>query len=197
MTTEAQKSFAVLQLKNGRALRTHASYKTLMALMTTRGQEDGYGAAPYKTLACRKLNADRNFVIASPVLNLLWVSMTIEEMNALLRQSNSEVDESVDAMNSAYNKIKAMRDILVPDLHAMTGEIRQSRMATEREMKQTLDWMRTVREFLMEKDYEIEMSRLQRFVSLCKDVQSLKETGMLDAVADLAIKLAVAEEAKR
>jgi hypothetical protein len=119
--------------------------------------------------------------------------MEMEEMNALLRQTNSEVDESIAALNSAYNKIKAVKEVLVPDLMSITKEILNARMTTERELATTLKWLKTVREFFLEKDYENEMSRIREFVVLCNQVQALKEAGLLDAVADLAIKLATQE----
>lgn len=37
------------------------------------------------------------------------------------------------------------------------------------------------------------MTKIREFVLLCKQVQALKEAGMLDAVSDLAIKLATQE----
>jgi len=121
--------------------------------------------------------------------------MTIEEMNALLRQSNSEVDESVRALNAAWNKVSAMKELLIPELLNITKQIQQSRMTTEREMNSTLEWLKTVRQFFLEKDYDAEMARMHSFISLCKDIQALKDAGTLDAVADLAIKLAVQEVA--
>jgi hypothetical protein len=56
--------------------------------------------------------------------------------------------------------------------------------------------LKGVREYFLEKDYEREMARLNDFVTLCKSIKALKDAGILDAVADLAIRLAVQEVAK-
>lgn len=127
------------------------------------------------------------------VVGMVNIIMTIEEMAALMRQANTEANESLVALAEAHNKIVSMKDVVFPSLTAFTNEIRQSRMTTEREMKFTLEWLRNVREFFLEKNYDLEMTKLRDFISICREIQSLKEAGILDAVADLAIRLAVQE----
>jgi hypothetical protein len=126
----------------------------------------------------------------------LGVIMTIEELNAMLRETNAECDVSLKAIGIAYNKIKSTSEVIVPALHAITSDIRQSRMSTEAEMKETLKWLTTVREFFLENKYELEMKRLREFIDICKEIHALKQAGMLDAVAELAITLALQEKKK-
>jgi len=193
MKTDMDRRFAELRGKDGRTLKHHPAYVIAKQLISYNGPYDLYEKTLYATANVRQNEFHRDTRISTPIVNTLAVTMTIEEMNALLRQSNSEVSESVQALNDAWNKISAMKELLIPQLTDMTKQIQQSRMTTEREMKSTLDWLQTVRKFFLEKDYDTEMTKLQSFISLCKDIQALKDAGTLDAVADLAIKLAVGE----
>lgn len=132
--------------------------------------------------------------VAKCVIDIMVVIMTVEELNALLREANAETDESLEALGKAYNKVVAVKSVLEPDLQQMTAQIRQARMTTEAEMKATITWLTTVREFFLENKYEVEMKRLREFIDTCKEIQRLKESGILDAVSDLAITLALQEK---
>ena len=72
-------------------------------------------------------------------------------------------------------------------------DLRATRMATVNEINASLAAMREIRKFFLESDYETEMTRLERFVRVCRDLQDLKASGVLDAIADTSIKLAVQE----
>ena len=52
------------------------------------------------------------------------------------------------------------------------------------EVKQSLNVLKDVRKFFIEKDYETEMQNLERFINLCKEIKQLKEDGIFDAVCD-------------
>jgi len=54
--------------------------------------------------------------------------------------------------------------------------------------------MKDVRKFFFESDHEEELKRLQEFVTLGERMKSLIEDGTMDAVVDIAIKLAIQEE---
>lgn len=69
-------------------------------------------------------------------------------------------------------------------------ELRQLRMANEREMRSIIDACTEVRRFFLGRDYEQEMYRLREFVELCERLQKLKDSGFLDSVADTMLKLA-------
>jgi len=47
---------------------------------------------------------------------------------------------------------------------------------------------------LLEKSYEKEMERLKEFISVCKQIEALKASGTLEAVSDLAIKMAIGRD---
>jgi len=56
--------------------------------------------------------------------------------------------------------------------------------------------LRDIRKFFLESDYKTEVERLERFVSLCREIKALKESGLFDAVCDTAIRMSVQEPVK-
>jgi hypothetical protein len=193
--TEREKNLLRLHSTNGMRLTKHPVYHFLTEWMTVNIRElpSGIGIHSPETLANQRKDQK---TMPAVLCNVGDVALTIEELNAMLREANAETDISLEAIGKAYNKIKAIAEVLTPSLHQITLDLRQSRMSTEAEMKETLKWLTTVREFFLESKYEVEMHRLREFVNICKEIQKLKEAGILDAVADLAIRLAIREKEK-
>lgn len=190
--TEQEKRWASLRMSNGRPLIRHpivVMVKNLTAQRIGIGDHSALGIA-------RSEKEYRNRGISAFFCEMGMAIMTVEEMTAFLREANGEAAISKNELTDSFNKIRAIKDVLIPDLVEITKKIRDSRMTTEREMNQTLVWLKTVREFFLEKEYAIEMERIRDFVSICKEVQALKDAGTLDAMADLAIKLAIKEPTK-
>ena len=73
-------------------------------------------------------------------------------------------------------------------------ELREMRMATVREIRDSLSALHDIRRFFLEKDYEQEMLRLERFVAVCRELQALRANGTIDAICDTALRLAVEEK---
>ena len=120
--------------------------------------------------------------------------MDVEELAAILRESNEEMGRAQDEIEKSSNRIKALKDVVFPKIKEIKDEMRQARMTTEQEMKQTLEWLDNVRNFFLEKSYEKEMERLKEFISVCKQIEALKASGTLEAVSDLAIKMAIGRD---
>ncbi|KKL81324.1 hypothetical protein LCGC14_1995850 [marine sediment metagenome] len=83
---------------------------------------------------------------------------------------------------------------LKKELDKLVQKIRESRMAVTLELKQTLSAMRDVRTFFLESDYEKEMERLERFVTLGERMKTLIQDGTIDAMCDVVLKLAIGKE---
>lgn len=111
----------------------------------------------------------------------------------LLKVANEDIEAYTETLKETVNEFKSIADLLQPEIMKQIQEIRSTRMAAVSEMQLLLNSLRDVRKFFLDKDYEQEMSRLERFVRVCKEIQQLKADGTLDAVCDAAIKLAVME----
>ena len=92
------------------------------------------------------------------------------------------------------HEILALDDIINPALVEHIRKIRENRMASISEITVCLNGLREIRKFFFESDYQEELSRLKEFVGLCKELAKLKESGILDAVSDISIRLAIKEE---
>jgi hypothetical protein len=82
-----------------------------------------------------------------------------------------------------------LADIVQPSLMKQAQDLRSARMTVVSEVQQALGAMRDVRKFFLESDYETEMARLERFVKVCRELQALKDDGVLDAVCDSSLRL--------
>jgi hypothetical protein len=132
-------------------------------------------------------------VFRQPIGLISIVGVVMEDATELLEAANKEVENSRLILEDLQNKVRALGDIVLPALAEQVKAIRDSRMAVSREVGQILGDLRDVRQFFIEKDYELEMARLERFIALCKELQGLKSDGTLDAVLDSALHLATGE----
>lgn len=127
------------------------------------------------------------------MLNAALVGGTMETVNELLSVEIEKVNEVKEALQSAANQIRALGDVLYPEIAEQVGKLRAARMTIASEMESSLKSMREVRKFFLESDYQVEIERLQRFVKLCHEIESLRKTGVFDAVCNSAIRLAIRE----
>ncbi len=99
-------------------------------------------------------------------------------LNATIADTREQYSQLIDAANG-------VNDSLVAHIQAL----RSSRMACTSEVQQSLTALKDVRKFFLESDYELEMNRLERFVTVCKELKALKDDGTLDVIADTSLRL--------
>lgn len=129
-------------------------------------------------------------------MTYMSVAMRMEINKDLLAALNDEVRESRTILEDLANQVIAVNEAVEPALIGHIKRIREARMTAISEIHQSLAALKEVRKFFFESDYGVEMARLKEFVALCKELQELKKTGILDAVSDIAIRLAIKEESK-
>lgn len=117
----------------------------------------------------------------------------MEAFNVELEEATKQVDEAKALLKDSVNEIQRLHEVLFPMMKTQIETLRGARMTLQQESKQCLQSLRDVRQFFMESDYDKEISRLERFVALCRDLQRLKQEGVLDAIADTAIRLSLRE----
>jgi len=127
-------------------------------------------------------------------LEYVLIGGKMEMTDVMLKKVNDEVKESKVILQNLVNEVKAVNDLLQPELLKTVLSIRTSRETVTRELSKALTTMRDVRKFFLESDYKEEMERLERFVALGERMKALINDGTMDAVCDMAIKLAVGEE---
>jgi hypothetical protein len=130
---------------------------------------------------------------SSAKASILTIGGMMEDVTGLLKASKEEIVESKRVLEGLKNDVDALYDAIAPSLLKQIKEIRASRMNVVSEVREALTAMRDLRKFFLEKDYEVEMARLERFVRLCKEIQALKQSGIFDAVCDSALHLAVGD----
>lgn len=67
-------------------------------------------------------------------------------------------------------------------------EFRQSRVAISFELRTILETMTDFRKFLLNADSAEALEKLKEFAAVCQQLQALKQTGFLDAVADTLLR---------
>lgn len=105
-------------------------------------------------------------------------------------------EEAVQQINDARKALQLTREMFKTDLarwqqegSAILTDVRQWRMATDAELRKTLEGFNDVRKFFLSDDHPTQVQRLREFVELCERLQKLKESGFLDQVADTILKL--------
>ena len=74
---------------------------------------------------------------------------------------------------------------------AALTEVRQHRCSLITETAQAAKALREVRTFFIGPDYEREQKRLAEFVDLCERLKVLKDSGFLDAITDIMLRLSI------
>jgi hypothetical protein len=115
----------------------------------------------------------------------------MEDTAQMLEATNRQLTEAKATMQGLVNELSAAADIIGPSLMKHVQDLRSARMTVVTEVRESLTALRDLRRFFLESDYETEMLRLERFIKLCREIQSLKAEGVFDAVVDSALKLAV------
>lgn len=120
----------------------------------------------------------------------------MELTSELLRVVNEDVTESKQILQKLANECRAVADQIHPLMIEQIKELRSNRMATVREIQDTISAMKEIRTFFIEEGHEKEMARLREFVALCREIAELKNSGVLDCILDSIIRLALKEETK-
>jgi polyhydroxyalkanoate synthesis regulator phasin len=118
----------------------------------------------------------------------------METTDQLIKASTLELQESQKILEDVVNKINKLSGVVEPALFNFIKAVRSNRMAVVSELNQMLQSLKDVRNFFMDSDYDREMERLERFVTVCQEIRQLKHDGTFDAICDSAIKLAVKEK---
>ena len=135
---------------------------------------------------------DARIKITSEV-QVLTMGAWMEQTKAMLEAANAEVEESRKVLDDLVERVRDLRKELDPELAGAIVQLREQRMAVVREVRDSLTALRDLRAFFLEDAYELEVTRLERFVRLCREIQALKAEGVFDAVVDSALRLAVRE----
>jgi hypothetical protein len=93
------------------------------------------------------------------------------------------ISELCEGIGGEMEKFKA-------DSKNYLQDIRSARMSIVSETSAMSTSLREVRQFFLGSDYAEEIKRLREFVDLCERLNSLKESGFLDNVADTMLRLA-------
>lgn len=132
----------------------------------------------------------------SPEMLIAGIGIIMESVAAELAEITKAVQQGRDDLATLATEVRALSDTIEPALLAYIRRLRTARMTAASEMAECLKILREVRQFFLEKDYEVEMQRLARFVGLADDFARLRAAGVLPALADCALRLAVIDAPK-
>lgn len=116
---------------------------------------------------------------------------SMENVRDMLKSTADEMIEAKMAMQAVADEMGDVGSKLGEKLVGQIKELRASRMAVVSEVRDAISAMKDVRKFFLDDDHEKEIARMERFVSLCREIRALKDDGTFDAVCDSALRLAV------
>lgn len=122
---------------------------------------------------------------ATPNLTILGIGGLMEDVAVYLRNARAEVEESKKTLEKLSNDVRALADVILPSLKDQVSRVREARMSITMEVRDTMVSLREVGTFLARPESDAELERLGRLVSLCREMEDLKKTGMLDALLSL------------
>jgi hypothetical protein len=134
---------------------------------------------------------------------VLGAGVRMEEIANEVKATSTELENAIKILKESVNQIRGVADVVGPEMIKVLQDIRSTRMATTVEARQITEEIKgllrplgDVRNFFLESNYEVEMSRLERFVKICWEIKKLKEEGIFDSIVETSIKMAIKEEKK-
>jgi hypothetical protein len=131
--------------------------------------------------------------ITKSFLDICLGGVVMDESVEMIAAASRQLDEARKNLTKSSDDLAKLRDLIFPQLTEYVREIRAMRMNAVSEMSTILSEMRAVHKFFTEQNYEKEMAELERFVEVCKEVQKLKDTGILDVLLESAVRLSAKE----
>lgn len=136
-----------------------------------------------------------DFGVVPPIkLEILRGGGVMEKDAAALKLLNAEMKDGLKGLQDTVNIVFKTSEQLTPIFNELVKETRDMRMTVTTELQKSLKTMKDVRKFFFESDHKEELKRLQEFVTLGERMRALISDGTMDAVVDVAIKLAVGRE---
>jgi hypothetical protein len=111
------------------------------------------------------------------------------DVDKMLEETNRQMEQSKKLLQDLANEVVNLGEVIQPALERQIGVLRSARMSTISEISQSLTAFRDLRQFFLADEHEHEMARLKEFVDVCERLLTLKNSGMLDALADTILKL--------
>jgi len=131
---------------------------------------------------------------ASFLYDFITLGGYMSGMKSAIVETTDAMTEALDTARKTSNELVSIAAVIDPMLTSMVNQIRDHRMTVVNELHQALQAMRDVRKFFLEEGYEKEMKRLEEFTKACQLLREMKQDGTLDAIADVAIRLAIKQE---
>ena len=123
----------------------------------------------------------------------LTIGYNMEQTAEAIKLVNAEIEESKKTLGDLYNQVTALHEMIMPALNQQIKDIRDARMATVMEVRDTLSALKDIRKFFLEDSHVKEVDRLKDLIRVCHELEKLKHNGTLDAICDSVIRLAVQE----
>ena len=118
----------------------------------------------------------------------------MEQLLSELTGVRDELEEAKKTVQNLTNDIGTIGQLLEPELLKMIKNIRDHRQTISVELKKSLEIMKEVREFLLDKEHAEEMEKFKELVGWAAKLKKYSEDGTLDALVDTALKLAVGKD---
>lgn len=132
----------------------------------------------------RSINHGQNVEIAQASLKA--IDQNIKQQNEFV----ARVADAKLALELAVNSFRKDSLTFLDEMGTYLTNIRQTRMALDQETRHLLTAAGDVRKFFLSEDHPKELERLKEFVAIMERLQTLKNSGFLDAVTDTILKLA-------
>jgi hypothetical protein len=118
----------------------------------------------------------------------------VERAKEAMEMAREEMDNSKAALEATFNDMAKLADRIIALCANQVRDVREARMAMNREVASMLAELRDVRKFFLEENHAQEVSRLQEFVKVCDHLRQLKADGTLDAMSDTIVRMSLGRE---
>jgi len=106
--------------------------------------------------------------------------------------------QSKETFQNLFNNVAEVYNQVAPLLRKQMDELRNARLQAVTEINSSLKLMRDIRAFFLEPEHIEQIARLKDFIKTCNELKRLKDEGILDAIGETILKLAVnCDDSKR
>ena len=131
------------------------------------------------------------FIAMDTVFETVAGGRFVEETAEMVAKANEELQNAKRQLEETMNEMRTITGILFPELLGVIEELRSKRQTLTRESNELLMSLKDIRKFFIAREHNEEKEKLVEFVSLMERLQALQRNGILDAITDAVLRLAV------
>lgn len=105
-----------------------------------------------------------------------------------IRTTTAELEQARVVVRDLANELGDVIEVIEPALAEHIARLRQARMSSLDEIRQITNAIKSMKDVLLSPQTDQMLTRAERFLRVCRDLEEFRGVGFLDAFVELFVK---------